>query len=138
MAGTNARSGSAAGGIASINVTPMVDILLVLLVILMATASYIVYRNLQVNLPAAVGDDPSVAPVATVTIEADGSLSIDGDPTTEAGLQSRLQDLRSESEQATLIINADRAALHGTVVHVLDMARLARLTRFSLNVVRAE
>jgi biopolymer transport protein ExbD len=138
VAGTNAPSGAARGGIVAINVTPMVDILLVLLVILMATATYVVYRNLQVNLPAAVGDDGPVAPVATVTIAADGSLSLDGDPVTEAGLQTRFQDLRGESDQATVVINADRAALHGMVVHVIDMARLARLTRFSVQVVRVE
>jgi biopolymer transport protein ExbD len=134
MAGTTA----AGQGISNINITPMVDILLVLLVILMATAQYIVYRNMQVNLPAAATSDGPVAPVATVMIEADGALSFNGESVTETSLQTRLQDIRAESEEAVVIINADRAAQHGAVVGVLDMARQARLTHFSIQVVRGE
>jgi biopolymer transport protein ExbD len=134
MAGTT-HSGE---GISAINITPMVDILLVLLVILMATAQYIVYRNMQVNLPAAATSDGPVAPVATVMIEADGALSFNGESVTETSLQTRLQDIRAESEEAVVIINADRAAQHGAVVGVLDMARQARLTHFSIQVVRGE
>jgi biopolymer transport protein ExbD len=134
MAGTTHKG----EGISAINITPMVDILLVLLVILMATAQYIVYRNMQVNLPAAATSDGPVAPVATVMIEADGALSFNGESVTETSLQTRLQDIRSESEEAVVIINADRAAQHGMVVGVLDMARQARLTHFSIQVVRGE
>ena len=134
MAGTT----HAGQGISAINITPMVDILLVLLVILMATAQYIVYRNMQVNLPAAATSDGPVAPVATVMIEADGALSFNGESVTETSLQTRLQDIRAESEEAVVIINADRAAQHGAVVGVLDMARQARLTHFSIQVVRGE
>jgi biopolymer transport protein ExbD len=134
MAGTTG-SGQA---ISAINITPMVDILLVLLVILMATAQYIVYRNMQVNLPAAATSDGPVAPVATVMIESDGALSFNGESVTETSLQTRLQDIRAESEEAVVIINADRAAQHGAVVGVLDMARQARLTHFSIQVVRGE
>jgi biopolymer transport protein ExbD len=137
MAGT-IKTGGKRGGIADINITPMVDILLVLLVILMATANYIVRRNMQVNLPAAATSDAPVAPVATITIEADGALSYDGEAITETALQTRLQEIRSESEDATVIINGDRAAQHGMVVGVMDMARQARLTHFSIQVVRGE
>lgn len=134
MAGTT-QAGST---INNINITPMVDILLVLLVILMATAQYIVYRNMQVNLPAAATSDGPVAPVATVMIEADGALSFNGESVTETSLQTRLQDIRAESEEAVVIINGDRAAPHGAIVGVLDMARQARLTHFSIQVVRGE
>jgi biopolymer transport protein ExbD len=137
MAGTT-EGGGKHGGIVAINVTPMVDILLVLLVILMATAQYIVRRNMQVNLPAAATSDGPVAPVATVMIESDGTLSLDGENLTEAQLQTRLQDIRAESEEAVVVINADRAAQHGMVVSVLDMARQARLTHFSIQVTQQE
>ena len=138
MAGTTSRSGARSASIASINVTPMVDILLVLLVILMATASYVVLRSLQVNLPAADGEGQTEAPVGTVTIDAVGALSYNDEPVTEPGLQTRLQDLRSENESSVVVINADRLAQHGMVVRVLDMARTARLTHFSVQVVRGE
>jgi biopolymer transport protein ExbD len=137
MAGTTS-GGGARGGIVQINVTPMVDILLVLLVILMATAQYIVRRNMQVNLPAAATSDGPAAPIATVMIAADGSLSLDGEPITEAALRTRFAEMRAESEESVVSINADRLAQHGIVVGVIDAARQARLTRFSIQVVRNE
>jgi biopolymer transport protein ExbD len=138
MAGTISQGRAKGSGIVSINVTPMVDILLVLLVILMATASYIVVRSMPLDLPVADSGEGTPPPLAAVTIAADGALSFNEEPVTEVSLQTRLQDLRSESEAALVVINADRAAQHGMVVHVLDMARLARLSRFSIQVVRDE
>lgn len=141
MAGTTGGGGGSrrtAGAITGINVTPMVDVVLVLLVILMATAQYIVYRNLQVNLPQAATSDAPVAPVATVTIEADGALSFNGEPVTETALITRFGEIRLESEEAIVIIGADRFAQHGWVVRVLDLARQSGLTHFSIQVVRDE
>jgi len=137
MAGTTS-GGGARGGIVQINVTPMVDILLVLLVILMATAQYIVRRNMQVNLPAAATLEGPAAPIAAVMIAADGSFSLDGESITDAALRTRFAEMRAESEESVVSISADRLAQHGVVVAVIDAARQARLTRFSIQVVRNE
>src|SRR5258708_19418676 len=64
------------GGIVGINVTPMVDVMLVLLVIMMVSATYIVSRALKVELPKSASSDESSQGPITVTISADGKYYV--------------------------------------------------------------
>ena len=74
MAGTMKSKGGKHAAIVGINVTPMVDVVLVLLVIMMVSATYIVSQSLKVELPKAASADDSVASVAAVTLTKDGKL----------------------------------------------------------------
>jgi biopolymer transport protein ExbD len=136
MAGALAVRGGRRGPIIGINVTPMVDVMLVLLVILMVSAVYIVSQSLKVELPkTATSDQPASAPVA-VTITKEGTYYYDQKPIDEAGLIAQLKQARGQNDNASLVITADREAYHGDVVHVIDLAKVQGITKFAINVER--
>ena len=83
MAGNQSTSG---GPIVGINVTPMVDVVLVLLVIMMVSATYIVQQSLKVELPKTATSDEAATSPAAVTITRDGSLLFGGQPVDEREL----------------------------------------------------
>jgi biopolymer transport protein ExbD len=135
MAGTMASGGRGrAAPIVGINVTPMVDVVLVLLVIMMVSATYIVSQSLKVELPRSQSTDEQTASVAAVTVARGGGLSWNQEPVDEKGLVGKLQQAFRANPEVSLIVSADRAALHGDVVHVIDLAKLAGITRFAINV----
>ena len=136
MAGALAVRGGRRGPIIGINVTPMVDVMLVLLVILMVSAVYIVSQSLKVELPkTATSDQPASAPLA-VTVTKEGNYYYNQKPIDEAGLIAQLKQVRAQNENASLVITADREAYHGDVVHVIDLAKVQGITKFAINVER--
>lgn len=139
MAGTTSSGGSRGGrggGITGINVTPMVDVMLVLLVILMVSASWIVSQSMKVDLPNTANSDGSAASLAAVTIGAKGEFLFNDQPVTEKQLIEKLTQAGEKGEDVTLIVSADKAAQHGVVVHVMDLARSHNITKFAVQVER--
>jgi biopolymer transport protein ExbD len=134
MAGTMKSSGGKAAPIAEINVTPMVDVVLVLLVIMMVSATYIVSQSLKVELPKAASQADSVASIAAVTISKEGKIYYNQDPVTEAELTGHFRSAISANKDVNLIVSADKDVAHGKVVHVIDMAKLEGITKFAINV----
>jgi biopolymer transport protein ExbD len=134
MAGTTDTGGRRRAPIAAINVTPLVDVMLVLLVIMMVSATYIVSQTLKVELPKTATSDGSAASVAAVTITADHALRFNKEPITEPELSAKLRALVQADRGLTLVVSADTKADHGAVVHVLDLARLEGVTSFAVNV----
>ena len=137
MAGTVSASSRGRGGIVGINVTPMVDVVLVLLIIMMVSATYIVSQSLKVELPKTATSDDSVSTVAAVTITKEGKLFYNNEPVDEPGLVGKLREAHGKSAEVNLVITADQAALHGSVVHVIDLAKLEGITKFAINVERS-
>lgn len=139
MAGTTSSStgrGGRSAMIVGINVTPMVDVVLVLLVILMVSATWIVSQSMKVDLPNTQTSDGSTASLMAVTIGKRGELAYNNEPVTEAELDARLRAAAGTAKDVTLIVSADTAAQHGAVVHVLDLARRHQITRFAVQVER--
>jgi biopolymer transport protein ExbD len=137
-----ASTGSSGGGrggrggmIVGINVTPMVDVVLVLLVILMVSATWIVSQSMKVDLPNTATSDGSAASLASVTIGPKGELLYNEQPVSEAQLKAKLSEA-GKKEDTTLIISADKLAQHGVVVHVMDLARSNNITKFAVQVER--
>lgn len=127
----------ARGGIVGINVTPFVDITLVLLIIMMVSSTYIVSQALKVELPKAATSDQAVSRTHVVTIEKGGALLWNDQPTTLEELRASLQSARKQ-EEVNLVVTADKQAEHGRVVEVIDTAKLANVTKFAINVIRAK
>lgn len=124
--------------ITQINVTPLVDVVLVLLIVLMVTANYLVSKSIEVRLPQAV-DPPAGTPDTpeqmNVQINAEGQLFIDAVAADDATLAARARDLvASAGERASATITADTHAEHGAVIRVMSILNHERLTRFSFNV----
>jgi len=126
----------ATGGrmISGINVTPLVDVVLVLLVVLMVASTYIVSQTLKVQLPkTSSSDGPAAAPIK-VTLLADGSLFLEQEPTTRARVSEALAAAMKANPAQTVVISADAAVSHGEVVEMIDLAKLAGVTQFAINV----
>jgi biopolymer transport protein ExbD len=135
MAG-NASNGQ--GPIVGINVTPMVDVVLVLLVIMMVSATYIVSQSLKVELPKTATSDESASSPAAVTITRDGALLFDGAPIAEPQLIEKLRSAVHDHPDVSLIVTADEHAFHGSVVHVIDLAKVEGISKFAINVDRTK
>jgi biopolymer transport protein ExbD len=138
VAGTMQSSGRGGRGpIVGINVTPMVDVVLVLLVIMMVSATYIVSQSLKVELPkTATSDETNNAP-ATVTITDKGEYSFNGEAVSEEDLIRRLRETKAKGGDPSLVVSADEAALHGKVVHVIDLAKVEGISKFAIHVERS-
>src|SRR5271157_3320071 len=106
------------GGIVGINVTPMVDIMLVLLVIMMVSSLYIVSRALKVELPKSASSDESSQSPVTVTLTKDAKVYLNGELITgDEALSARFLQARAGGAEPNLVVSADAEALHGRVVH---------------------
>ncbi len=139
MAGTTSSGGGRGGRggmIVGINVTPMVDVVLVLLVILLVSATWIVSQSMKVDLPNTATSDGSAASLAAVTIGPKGELLFNEEPVTEPQLKAKLEAAGKKGDDITLIVSADKVAHHGLVVHVLDLARSNNITKFAVQVER--
>jgi biopolymer transport protein ExbD len=117
----------------AINVTPLVDVTLVLLVILMITASYVASQSIPMNLPrSATGE--STATTLTVSLDAQGhtyldTVAIDGD-----GLRARFRAAHEANADTQAVIAADSTTDHGHVVRVIDLLRREQIVNFAINV----
>lgn len=122
-------------GIVGINVTPMVDVVLVLLVIMMVSATYIVSQALKVELPKSATSDESVTSVAAVTLTKDGKYFFNQKPVADdAELTDKLRTAHASGTEVNLVVSADTQTEHGRVVHVIDLAKREGITKFAINV----
>jgi len=122
--------------ISGINVTPLVDVVLVLLIIFMVTATYIVRAAIEVDLPRAAHGGEATGTLLAVVLTKDGDLYLDGVRRSEDELVARAREAVARDPEARVVISADRGALHGAVVRVIDAVKGAGVSRFALNVDR--
>ena len=119
--------------ITGINVTPLVDITLVLLVILMVTASYVASRAIPVELPkGATGE--ATPTTLTVSIDKDGKTFLDAVAITDADLRARIKTAHDADPETRAVIAADGRTTHSNVIHVIDLLRRENVTKFAINV----
>jgi biopolymer transport protein ExbD len=124
--------------IAGINVTPLVDITLVLLIIFMVTATYIVRETIEVELPRAASGGETVGTTLALVLDRDGKLYLDGEERSEAEARLAVRAAVSRDPDAKAIIGADRSVSHGRVVEVIDLVKGEGLTKFAIDVQRDE
>jgi biopolymer transport protein TolR len=125
-----APSGQNGGGIISgINVTPLVDVMLVLLVIFIVTAKIIVTPAVPLDLPhTAHGEEVQV--VLSIIMPVRGAILVDGAPLpNDDALEERARVAAAENPELRAIIQADGEVPHRRVVHVLDELRGAGIAR---------
>jgi biopolymer transport protein ExbD len=134
MAGTTSSGRGKRGRIVGINVTPMVDVTLVLLIIMMVSATYIVSQSLKVQLPRSASSDESVQRTYAVTITKEGGIRWNDEDVAEEGLVAAIKGARVLDPEITLVVSADTEAMHGNVVHVIDLAKQQGVSKFAINV----
>lgn len=131
------QAGRGRAPIVGINVTPMVDVVLVLLVIMMVSATYIVAQSLKVELPKTASSDDAAPDVATVTLTKDRKVLFNETEVTESELIGRLRASHDKNADVSLVLSADEAVSHGTVVHVIDLAKVEGIVKFAIRVERS-
>ena len=122
-------------GINEINITPFVDVVLVLLVIFMVTAPAMIKESLKVNLPKTLTSD--VAPKSEsigIAITKEGQVLLNGKLMGSDSLQLELSRFAKEAPMTNFLISADTDARHGDVVKMIDRLKKNNLNRFALQV----
>ena len=120
--------------IVDINVTPLVDIVLVLLIIFMVTATYIVKPSIKVNLPEAATGEPTESSSLGLHLSVDGQLSLDGETISETDLRATLRSEVAKNSEVVCLIAADKDVSHGEVVGLMDLIRQEGVARFAINI----
>ncbi len=128
--------------ITAINVTPLVDVVLVLLIILMVTASYIVSKSIPMDLPS--GNSGEATPrTLTVSIDRNRVIYLDAEVIQIDALRTRVRTFAStQGAEARAVIAADATVPHGDVVRVMDLLRhpcaaneqCRGVTKFAINI----
>ena len=121
-------------GIVDINVTPLVDVMLVLLIIFMVASTYIVKESIEVDLPKAATGGETLDTTLSVVIDSKGKLYLNGEPSTQAAIADRCKEVAKIDPKAQAIIAADKTTAHGQVVKVIDLVRQNGVLRFAINV----
>ena len=119
--------------IAGINVTPLVDIMLVLLIIFMVTATYVVAKSIPIDLPKAVTGEDVVTTFA-VTLTKDGQTYLDGVARPMDEVRLRIRAARQTNKDVRAVVAADREVTHGRVVEIIDLIREEGISKFALNI----
>lgn len=117
------------------NLVPLIDVLLVIIIFLVVSATFSRTSELQINLPTAEASSPQEKPLTvTVEVDATGRYLVNGNAAdaTVDGIASALQKAAGASgKEPTIIINADAKATHQSVVNVMEAARVANYTHIT-------
>jgi biopolymer transport protein TolR len=123
-----------AGLIAGINITPLTDVVLVLLVIFMIATPLLIRSEIKVNLPRTAAADTAAQKTIVVTIDAVGSVYVDGSRVAVEQLAPTLSSTLKKRPNAPVIIMGDREVRYDLVVRVLEIARTSGVNKLSLAV----
>ena len=124
-------------GITDINITPLVDVMMVLLIIFLVASAYIVKETIEVELPKAAKTTETVETTLSIVLDRYGSLYLNGKPSNEAMLAQACKAAAVVNPNAQAIIAADNDVRHGNVVRLIDIVRTNGLSRFAINVKHA-
>ncbi len=117
-----------------INLIPFIDVLLVILIFLMLTTTYSKFTELQVNLPVADAQQPKDNPQEiVVSVASDGRYAINREAVDGGSVENLVRALRAatRADDPVVIISADAAATHQSVINVMDAARRAGLVQIT-------
>lgn len=117
--------------LAEINVIPLVDVVLVLLVVFMVTAPML-YRGIDIKLPTSATNTIKPEMRVVLTIEKDQRLYLDKDAVSVAQLERRLKSLKEQNSEMSVYLRADREVPYGIVVQVMDGVKRAGIEKLGM------
>jgi len=117
--------------LAEINVIPLVDVVLVLLVIFMVTAPML-YRGMDIKLPTSASNTIKPEIRAVLSIEKDQRLYLDKDQVSIAQLERKLRVLKEEHQDVSIYLRADRDVPYGVVIQVMDGVKKAGIEKLGM------
>lgn len=124
------------GPISAINVTPFVDVVLVLLVIFMVTAPALMKDAIGITLPKAASADAKAIHPVGIAVTKQGQILLDGQLTDPTSITTQLQARVQAEPEVQALISADADARHGDVVRAIDLVKSAGLTHFAIQIER--
>jgi len=122
--------------ISSINITPLVDIFLVLLIIFMITSSVIDQREIALQVPKAANAGQQAPKASGLVVDKEGNTYLDGQKLDTASIAAVLRAAVARDPDHQVLIGADRDLKYQNVVDVIDLVRGAGITKYALKVVR--
>jgi len=122
--------------ISGINITPFVDVVLVLLVIFMVTAPIVLKDSLNIKLPTASSIDQKTSQPLGVVITKTGQMLVSGKPVTKESLAELVKEALAKDPQASAVIAADTEAMHGDVVRAIDWLKQSGMNQFAIQIER--
>lgn len=120
--------------ITGINVTPLVDITLVLLIVFMVTTSYIVNPSIKVDLPKAQSGEKTDRSLLSIVLDRQGVLHLNGRRIDESGLRAAVKAEVDKDPRVQAVISADTMLLYGKVVGLIDLIKRQGVRRYALNI----
>ena len=108
-----------------INITPMLDVVFIMLIFFIVTASFVKEAGIDVNKPEGATAQAKEKANILIAIDADGAIWIDRRQVDPRAVRANIERLHAENPQGTVVIQADEDARTGTLVQVMDAARLA-------------
>ena len=133
MAGSSYRDDDP---IIEINVTPLVDVVLVLLIVFLATSYLIAQQSFKVELPKASQTVATEARTIAIVVQEDGAILLDGQPISPESLEAGLAARVKANPRLQVVVGADEQVAHGRVVTVMDVARRAGVEKLAFAVDR--
>jgi len=120
----------------SINITPLVDIFLVLLIIFMITSTVLDRQEIKINLPKAAHAGTEAPKASGLVMDKEKNLFLDGVPSDSASIVTQLQNAVIKNPDHQVLIAADQDLAYREVVRLIDIVRGAGITKYALKVVR--
>lgn len=117
------------------NLVPLIDVLLVIIIFLVVSATFARTSELQINLPTAEANSPQDKPlVITVEVDATGRYLVNGNEVADvnvATIAGALSKAAGDGKDPTIVINADAKSTHQSVINVMEAARQANYTHIT-------
>jgi biopolymer transport protein ExbD len=121
--------------ITGINVTPLVDITLVLLIIFMVTTKIVLNQTVPLDLPKAATGTSEVQVIFSIILAVDGRALVDGKAlVNDDAILQLARDAQAQHPELRAVIKADAAVTHGRVIHVLDLLKQAHVSKIAFGV----
>ncbi len=128
-AGRNAK-----GPIVDINVTPLVDITLVLLIIMMVSANFIAKGSIKIELPRASTAEDAPISIVGITINRDGYIFLNGVRHSRSDFIQEVETRFASDNRLQAVIDADKNVKHGVVVEVIDIVKAIGIENFAISI----
>ncbi|TXD36295.1 biopolymer transporter ExbD [Lujinxingia vulgaris] len=124
--------------ISAINITPFVDIILVVLIIFMVTATYIVQSQIPIDLPKAASGQAEVSTTLAFQVTSEGQYAMDGEFLSLDAIAEQVRAQAGEDAELRAVIAADKKVEYGKVIDLVDTIKLNGIAKFALNIDRKE